>query len=145
MAWFNQVELTLVIQSSMSVWTDKRVYLRRISGSTEDRQALCLPKRPNGRCGLLWGLCKHPRLLALKEGLAHLYGYQISGLKQRAAGKPEILGRKKRVPGIIAKNEQKREDLKEDTKYNGLRILWIQECSWGGWTMEGFITQTGKA
>lgn len=27
MAWFNQVELTLAIQSSVSVWTDKQLYL----------------------------------------------------------------------------------------------------------------------
>lgn len=67
MAWFNQVELTLVIQSSVSVWTDKRVYLCCICCWIEDRQPLCLPKRPNSGCGLLWGLCKHPRMLTQRQ------------------------------------------------------------------------------
>lgn len=100
---FEQISGSIYAVSEDQLRIDRRcVYLR---GQTVD-------------VGSYGGLYKHPRLLALKEGSAHLYSYQISGLKQRAAGKPEILGRKKRV-----ENELKREDLKEDTKYNGLRIL----------------------
>lgn len=45
MAWFNQVELTLVIQIRVSVWVDKRCYRCPICCWIEDQQLLCLPKR----------------------------------------------------------------------------------------------------
>lgn len=51
MAWLNQVELTLIIQSAVSVWTDKRAYRCSICCWIEDRQLLCLPKRQNRGCG----------------------------------------------------------------------------------------------
>lgn len=100
MAWFNQVELTRVIQSSVSVWTDKRVYLRCICCWIEDRQPLCLPKRPNGGCGLLWGLCKHPRMLAQRGFAAHATGPSLPhpdiwSVKQRAAGEERQRGQEK--------------------------------------------------
>lgn len=66
MAWFNQVELTLVIQSSVSVWTDNlELSLLKI----KDRQLLCLSKGYTSQCGILWGLCKHPRNAATKTSV----------------------------------------------------------------------------
>lgn len=156
MAWFNQVELTRVIQSSMSVWTDKRVYLRCICCWIEDRQPLCLPKRPNGGCGLLWGLCKHPRMLAQRRFAAHatdpsLPHPDIWSVKQRAAGRRDSKDRKNkkktdwlrggRVLRRIVRNRwgegwrrvwdtggEKRGGWMEDSRYN-----WMRNMNRGMW------------
>lgn len=160
MAWFNQVQLTLVIQSSMSVWTDKRSYLRCICGCIENRWPLCLPKRPNSGCGLLWRLCKHPSMLTQRRvydrgSASHatdpssLPLPDIQRKKQRAAGGKDREDRKNRKwlqGGRIAKNRSvsQKEERERKGRLEGSRYNLMKNMNRGMWKRRRGVVVSGK-
>lgn len=112
-----------------AAWVFEQISRSISAGSAaglRNRQQLCLPKRPNSGCGLLWGLCKHPRMLTQRQDASHITDPSLP--------LPDILSAKQRATG-----RKDREDRKNRKWLQGERVLRrIVKNRWReGWRWEG--------
>lgn len=72
--------------------------------SIEDRRLRCLPKGPNSGCGLLWGLCKRPRMHTQRRACD---GGLASHTNRRGSTAPRYLVREKQKSGGGQEKQEK--------------------------------------